>query len=66
MRELDIVLTTYFDQDYAASGEVDKRAFRELLALPDPDLNMYLLGATTPVNPEIAHVVALVRRKAMS
>jgi succinate dehydrogenase flavin-adding protein (antitoxin of CptAB toxin-antitoxin module) len=66
MRELDVVLTAYFDQDYAASCEVDKRAFRELLALPDPDLNAYLLGPTTPANPEIAHVVALVRSKAMS
>lgn len=65
MRELDVLLTTYLEQHYAASGEVDKQAFRELLALPDPDLNAYLLGATTPGNPEIAHAVALVRGKAV-
>lgn len=65
MRELDVVLTSYLEQHYAASDEVDKQAFRELLALPDPDLNGYLLGVTEPVNADIAHVVALVRRKAM-
>lgn len=65
MRELDVVLTNYFDQYYAASGEDDKRAFRELLALPDPELNGYLLGVTDPANPDIAHAVALVRGKAI-
>jgi len=66
MRELDVVLTSYLELHYAASDEADKQAFRELLALPDPELNAYLLGVAVPSDSTIAHVVALLRGQALS
>ncbi len=66
MRELDVVLTSYLELHYATSAEVDKQAFRELLALPDPELNAYLLGVVVPSDIAIAHVVALLRSQALS
>ena len=61
MRELDILLTHYLDHDYLQSSEEQKQAFRELLALPDPDLISYLLGGQTPPDSGIANVVSEIR-----
>jgi succinate dehydrogenase flavin-adding protein (antitoxin of CptAB toxin-antitoxin module) len=43
MRELDELLTGYFEHSYGRSSEAEKAAFRELLALPDPELAGYLV-----------------------
>jgi antitoxin CptB len=66
MRELDVLLTTYLENDYAASAETDRAAFRRILALSDPDLMSYMLGGETPTDPEIASVVARIRGKTPS
>ena len=41
MRELDVLLTNYLEDQYPESAEPDKEAFRRVLALPDPDLMSY-------------------------
>ena len=61
MRELDILLTNYFENDYLQASEDQKQAFRELLALPDPDLIGYLLGAQSPPEAALADVVKQIR-----
>ena len=61
MRELDLLLTYYFENDYPHSTEEQKQAFRELLGLPDPDLIGYLLGAKTPPDIALANVVSQIR-----
>ena len=61
MRELDILLTNYFESDYLQASEEQKQAFRELLALPDPDLIGYLLGGQSPPNAALANVVNQIR-----
>ena len=61
MRELDILLTNYLDHDYGQAGEQQKAAFRELLALPDPELIGYLLGGQTPPDTALANVVSQIR-----
>ena len=43
MRELDELLLSYLDRNYAVACEAEKAAFQSLLALPDPDLVGYLL-----------------------
>jgi succinate dehydrogenase flavin-adding protein (antitoxin of CptAB toxin-antitoxin module) len=43
MRELDELLLGYFEHTYGRSSEAEKAAFRELLALPDPELATILL-----------------------
>ena len=61
MRELDILLTNYLDHDFGQAQEQQKRAFRELLALPDPELIDYLLGGQTPQDQALADVVSHIR-----
>jgi succinate dehydrogenase flavin-adding protein (antitoxin of CptAB toxin-antitoxin module) len=61
MRELDILLTSYLEHDYLQASEDQKQAFRELLALPDPDLISYLLGGQTATDAGIANVVSEIR-----
>ena len=61
MRELDLLLTDYLENGYPQSGEDQKQAFCELLALPDPDLIAYLLGGQTPTDNVLANVVSQIR-----
>ncbi len=44
MRELDELLGNYLQAGYGHASNSEKAAFRELLALPDPELIGYLLG----------------------
>jgi antitoxin CptB len=61
MRELDLLLTNYLDHDYGQANEQQKQAFRELLALPDPDLIDYLLGGQHPADAALAKIVSQIR-----
>jgi len=57
MRELDELLVRYLDECYPQDSDDDKAAFREILALADPDLNGYLLQRQTPPTEPIARVI---------
>lgn len=61
MRELDVLLTGWLETHYAAADEARKSAFRELLALPDPELTGYILGDALPADPVAADVVRQIR-----
>jgi antitoxin CptB len=61
MRELDLLLTDYLENDYPQTSEDQKQAFRELLGLPDPDLIGYLLGGQTPADSALVNVVSQIR-----
>ena len=63
MRELDVLLTNYLENQYPNLDEAGKDAFRRVLALSDPDLMNYLLGRETPADQEIASVVTRIRGK---
>ncbi len=64
MRELDQLLLRFLENEYPVSGEAQKSAFRELLALPDPELIGYLLGGQIPVDTNIANVVSRIQNRA--
>jgi len=64
MRELDQLLLRFLENEYPAAGEAQKSAFRELLALPDPELIGYLLGGQIPVDANIANVVSRIQNRA--
>ena len=66
MRELDVLLSAYFEKVYPASDESQKAAFREVLELPDPELIDYLLSGKNPADPELANVVDCIRGSASS
>lgn len=63
-QELDRLLLGWFEAAYADADEAQKSAFRELLALPDPDLIGYLLGRQDPQDKELADVVSRIRNRA--
>jgi len=64
MRELDQLLLRFLENEYPLSGEAQKSAFRELLALPDPELISYLLGGQIPADSKIANVVSRIQNRA--
>jgi succinate dehydrogenase flavin-adding protein (antitoxin of CptAB toxin-antitoxin module) len=63
MRELDELLKTYFEHSYGVSSEAEKAAFRELLALPDPDLARYLVTGQADACGVFAHVIERIRSR---
>ena len=61
MRELDELLTSYFDQRYADAPDTEKSAFRRLIDLPDPELIGYLLDGNEAADPELSRVISRIR-----
>ena len=66
MRELDQLLVAYLEDCYPDDGEADKAAFREVLALADPELNAYLLQRQIPPSEPIARVIERILRRAQT
>ena len=66
MRELDVLLTRYLDDGYSLATDGQKAAFRKLLALPDPELNAYLLGGARPADEELQDAVSRILLRADS
>lgn len=62
MKELDLVLLRYLEQDYPQASPDDRHAFARILELQDPDLFGYLVGRDTPAEASLRHVVARIRR----
>lgn len=63
MRELDELLQNYCEHRYANASDPEKSAFRELLALSDPQLIGYLLGGKETTDPVTANVVRQIRNR---
>ena len=64
MRELDELLIRYFEQSYDAASDAEKVAFRELLALPDPELAGYLIAGKELDDGVSARVIRRIRSRA--
>ncbi|MGC3980739.1 MAG: succinate dehydrogenase assembly factor 2 [Steroidobacteraceae bacterium] len=62
MRELDVLLTRYFEQDYPRADAGERQAFEALLELQDPLILAYLVGTQTPDRQDIAHVIRQLTR----
>lgn len=48
MKELDLLLTRYMDERYAAASAEEQEAFRRLLEAQDPIIYAYCLGSESP------------------
>jgi succinate dehydrogenase flavin-adding protein (antitoxin of CptAB toxin-antitoxin module) len=57
MQELEVLLSRYVRDRYAAAPAARQAAFEALLALPDPQIADYLLGIGVPADAELAAVV---------
>jgi antitoxin CptB len=60
MRELDELLVRYLETRYTDADDEEKAAFQAVLALPDPELNGYLLQRQVPDSDAIANVIKLI------
>ena len=61
MRELDVLLSGWLEDQYAGASQRDKAAFQALLTLPDPELAGYLLHGEQPPDEDTARVVRKIR-----
>lgn len=53
MRELDMILTRWFEARYAAADAGQRAAFHQVLEAEDPDLWSWIMGHSQP--PEALH-----------
>jgi antitoxin CptB len=58
MKELDILLVRYLDEQFGAASPQEQEAFRRLLEIQDPVIYAYCLGSERP--PE--HLAVLIGR----
>lgn len=64
MGELDRLLAGFLDTAYPGLSEPEKQRFADLLELPDPELNAYLLGRMEPEDSELAGLLEIIRASA--
>jgi len=57
MKELDVLLTRYVDERYAASSAAEQQAFERLLNEPDPLIHAYFLGRV-PIPRDLESLIA--------
>lgn len=58
MRELDELLLCYLEKRYPEADVDEKAAFREVLALSDPELNAFLLQRQKPDSESFVNVIS--------
>jgi len=56
MRELDVLLTRYVNERFAAAPEAEQQAFERLLDAPDPLIHAYCLGQI-PIPPDLHSLI---------
>lgn len=61
MRELDVLLTRYLDEQYARAKPAEQATFKALLSLQDPEIFAYLVGRETPEDAELVELVGKLR-----
>ena len=57
MRELDVLLTRYVDEQYADAAPPYQEAFRQLLDSQDPLIHAYFLGRLAPPTPLLGELI---------
>ncbi len=61
MKELDLLLVRYLEQEYPAASPADRTAFARILDLQDPEIFGYLVGRDSPTDAGLRHVLARIR-----
>ena len=61
MRELDVLLSRYLNDDYARATEPEKAAFEQILEMSDPELVGYLLKGEQAADPDVERLFARLR-----
>ena len=63
MKELDVLLTRYVDEDYGAASAEQQQAFRQLLDSPDPLLHAFFLGRESPADAAMRSLIQRITAK---
>jgi succinate dehydrogenase flavin-adding protein (antitoxin of CptAB toxin-antitoxin module) len=61
MRELDVLLIGFFERDFDRLSASEKLTFRDILGLPDPDLQAYLIAGHDSGDPVLDAMLARIR-----
>ncbi len=64
MLELDVLLGNFLSESYQSLSDEDKERFVALLESPDTDLLSWLMGHSTPSEPDLLKIVELMRHHA--
>ena len=64
MKELDLLLTGYLQEQWALAGRAERAAFERILELPDPLLAAYLMERDAPSDPDLQSLLAALRGRA--
>ena len=62
MKELEVILIRYLEQNYILASVAEQQAFVTLLELPDIEIYAYLVGQQFPVEREQLALVATIRK----
>ncbi|MGA9855973.1 MAG: succinate dehydrogenase assembly factor 2 [Gammaproteobacteria bacterium] len=62
MKELDVLLEAYLNNNLSQAMPAERQAFAALLELPDPILMAYILGRASPATEEQRHVIDSLQR----
>ncbi|AHF74992.1 ygfY [Candidatus Sodalis pierantonius str. SOPE] len=63
MRELDIAIMPFFEQDFDALDDQDKRRFVRLLECDDPDLFNWLMNHGQPDDRELQQIISMIQTR---
>ena len=58
MRELDVLLSRYVDEEYQTAPPEQQAAFRRLLDIQDPVMHAWFLGRAAPPDAALASLIA--------
>jgi antitoxin CptB len=64
MKELDLLLLRYVEEQYGEATSAHQEAFRALLEAPDPVIYAYCLGGERPGSPLLSIVIQRITRSA--
>jgi antitoxin CptB len=64
MKELDLLLLRYVEEQYDEAPGAHQEAFRALLDAPDPVIYAYCLGGERPTSPLLSTVIQRIIRSA--
>jgi antitoxin CptB len=64
MKELDLLLLRYVEEQYGEAPSTQQEAFRALLDAPDPVIYAYCLGGERPASPLLLTVIQRIIRSA--
>ncbi|EHD23100.1 MULTISPECIES: FAD assembly factor SdhE [Brenneria] len=63
MRELDISIMPFFEHEYDALSDGDKRTFVRLLQCDDPDLFNWLMNHGEPQDQDLKRMISLIQTR---